>query len=202
MFKEKLTNISHVVSLGPNCMVAYQLRRYLSIEKSFPFDWWITPFDGLVKVLQKIDVIDLFNVEKVVVVKSGDSVSNPDYNILYHHDFLRVGASGNLHTGANGKIYDDILTQIPEVVSKYNHVFSNLLSLNSRGNSILFVRSHINPDQKSILVELLSNVFEFCDFSILSVEYKNNDFWHGDDFEWTKIFDNFGLNSKFVSGFE
>ena len=85
MHKESLSSISHIISLGPNCMVAYQIRRFFNVSKGYPFDWWITPYDGLIKVIDFLSVDDLFCEKRIRITDDGNTVLNPDYNIFYHH---------------------------------------------------------------------------------------------------------------------
>lgn len=51
-WKAYLMNYDYVVSLGANCEVAHHIERYFSIKRRNPFDWWITPFNGLVDALE------------------------------------------------------------------------------------------------------------------------------------------------------
>ncbi|UJX45409.1 hypothetical protein D7006_12295 [Xanthobacter sp. YC-JY1] len=41
-----------IVSLGSVCEVAYQVRRLSRSERAYPFDWWVTPLDSVLKVLE------------------------------------------------------------------------------------------------------------------------------------------------------
>lgn len=43
--------VDRVVSLGALCEVAYQARRLSRSSRAYPFDWWDTPFVGLLRVL-------------------------------------------------------------------------------------------------------------------------------------------------------
>jgi hypothetical protein len=197
MYKEYLEEITHVVSLGPNCMVAYQVRRFLLIGTSYPFDWWVTPFGGLIKTLEHLSVEDLFNENKLQIVNSGDSVSNPDYDILYHHDFDRIGPDGNLHPGASGNVHFDIQSQLAIVRKKYDHVYNNFCELNKAQNSVLFVRLSVDQDERQKLINALGRVFNHCNFSLLSISPKDNGVWSGNDLEWDGIFHENLIDSRY-----
>ena len=44
--------VSHIVSLGHNCQLTYQLRRYFNFATAFPFDWWVTNMRGVIDTLE------------------------------------------------------------------------------------------------------------------------------------------------------
>ncbi len=54
----------------------------------FPFDWWITPPNGLIKLIDA-DFNGLFDEANLQLVADGRSVANLRYGILHHHDFPR-----------------------------------------------------------------------------------------------------------------
>jgi hypothetical protein len=77
-----------VVSLGGNCMVAQEMRNYFKVETANLFDWWITPGDALVRLIEQ-DFEDLFEPENLRLVGDAQSVANLRYGNLHHHDFPR-----------------------------------------------------------------------------------------------------------------
>jgi hypothetical protein len=77
-----------VVSLGGNCMVTKEMRLFYGVEAANMFDWWITPVDGLIQLIEN-DFDGLFERENLQMVGDRRSVANLRYGILHHHDFLR-----------------------------------------------------------------------------------------------------------------
>jgi hypothetical protein len=77
-----------VVSLGGNCMVTMEMRKFFGIKAANLFDWWITPGDALVRLIES-DFADLFAPENLQMVGGQRSVANVRYGILHHHDFPR-----------------------------------------------------------------------------------------------------------------
>lgn len=77
-----------VVSLGGNCMVTKEMRLFYGIRAANLFDWWITPGDGLVRLIEN-DFDGLFERENLRLVGDRRSVANLRYGILHHHDFPR-----------------------------------------------------------------------------------------------------------------
>src|SRR5271165_6296285 len=77
-----------VVSLGGNCMVTKEMRLFYDVHAANMFDWWITPGDGLVLLIEN-DFDGLFARENLQMVGDRRSVANLRYGILHHHDFHR-----------------------------------------------------------------------------------------------------------------
>ena len=77
-----------VVSLGGNCMVTMEMRKFFGIQAANMFDWWITPGGGLVRLIEN-DFDGLFSKENLQLVGPRRSVANLRYGILHHHDFPR-----------------------------------------------------------------------------------------------------------------
>ena len=77
-----------VVSLGGNCMLTMEMRRFYGLTAANMFDWWITPGDALVRLLES-DFAGLFDRENMQLVGNQRSVANLRYGILHHHDFPR-----------------------------------------------------------------------------------------------------------------
>ena len=50
--QEPVLLFDHIVSLGANCEVSLQLRRTGRFATGSVFDWLVTPFDGLLAILQ------------------------------------------------------------------------------------------------------------------------------------------------------
>jgi hypothetical protein len=63
--------VTHVVSLGANCAVAFNLRRYWNFGGAFPFGWWITSAEGVVGLLDRPDPDWLYDLQELELVKNG-----------------------------------------------------------------------------------------------------------------------------------
>jgi hypothetical protein len=184
--------VTHIVSLGKNCMVAYQIRRFFGVEKSYPLDWWITPFDGLIKFLEFSDVNNLFDADQIAISENGQTIMNPQYGICYHHDFKREGP--------DNRISKNFIDQVGEVKEKYHHVINNLNLLDTNSNSVVFIRSINYNDDLKKLTSVLGLKFRNADFSVLSINPKIQGVgsnWQGDNKEWDEFFISHKLHDKF-----
>ena len=159
-----------IISLGCNCEVALNIRDYFGIERAYPFDWWITPFQALWNLLEG-RFHNLFNINNLEVSSDLLTVRDKYYNLLYHHDFKR--------TEDDKIIPDNIEQQLPLVKQKYNmliHRFFNdlhnkrvLFIRNSDGNIPHLDRDATPMDENTFvqLYELLEKLFPDSAISLL-----------------------------------
>ena len=61
-----------MISLGGNCSVAYQLKKYDKRRESYPFDWCNMKIDQLIRVLEN----DFIDYEDIRIVKFSDKHLN------------------------------------------------------------------------------------------------------------------------------
>ncbi len=78
-----------VISLGGNCEVAQHWRRFSGRETAYPFDWWITPFETVGRLLAA-RFAGLFAPENMLLINGGMTVMCTHYRIAHHHDFPRL----------------------------------------------------------------------------------------------------------------
>jgi hypothetical protein len=120
----------NVVSLGGNCMVTQEIRRHFGIEAANLFDWWITPGDALVRLVEA-DFEDLFDAKHLDFVGDRQSVANFRYGILHHHDFAR---------DENGRVISISEDQIEGNCRKFAHLKRRWDDLGENSGPLLFVR--------------------------------------------------------------
>ncbi len=93
--KSKFESLIHgdsydeVVSLGSNCEVTWNIRNYFHTSIAYPFDWWMTPFNSLLMLLDD-RFSGLFDANNIWVPEDCGTVVDTYYNIMYHHDFPRT----------------------------------------------------------------------------------------------------------------
>jgi len=81
--------VDRVISLGTNCEISFQLRRFFGVERAYPFDWWFTPLDAVAPVLASRFAVEISR-DNLDLVGGRRSIINRKYRILHHHDFPRV----------------------------------------------------------------------------------------------------------------
>jgi hypothetical protein len=188
---DQINHLTHIISLGPDCQATFNLRRYFSIEKAYPFDWWINPADGLIKALKNPNDDYLFNPDNLILTRDDDFIINNEIGISYHHDFSR--------TSEMNRIDLNFKDQIENVKNKYAHVINNFLNLNSDLNSILFIRSDLSASFESEILDLLESLFSKATYSLIFVEkpFNESSEWTGSISGWDSLFEKFDLKNKF-----
>ncbi len=129
---------THVVPLGINCRVTYQVRVCFGSWKVYPFDWWITPLAGLTRYLAAPDVPKLYNsaaLEEVLTDGEVSSIRSTEYGFRLFHEFPR-------HAGANklAAVAPGWREHIAAAAGRHEKRLRHLLRLDRPGNRILFVR--------------------------------------------------------------
>lgn len=200
----------HLLSVGCQCQVAYQIRRFTGDTTSHFFDWLYTPIAGLLDTLET-DFQHIFEQQ----------------NLEFAHDELCINRTvrdkrngldlfHSLPKAEDGGVRRDILEGD---FSAYREKFSFLASRwlkTTKGGKVLFVR-HIPPanvgESKQIprLRDLLSFKYPDLQFDILMLETNNSESrgtpeppriierqiwaaeiaeakWPGDAESWDKIF--------------
>ena len=117
-----------IISLGQACDAANQIRRIFDQTEAYPFDWLVTPYDGLVAMIERrfADFLDEGNLE---VERRG--VLDTRYKVRLLHDFKDKHA---------------FRQTLPEVKAKYLRRIERFDAILGAGGPILFVRSQQYDD--------------------------------------------------------
>ncbi len=140
--RNKAEKFDRIISLGCNCELAWNIRKHFGIERAYPLDWWITPFQALEKLLNN-RFHDLFNINNLEVSHDLLTVRDTHYNLLYHHDFKK--------TEDDKVIVDSMDQQIPLLKQKYDMLTERFFK-DPENKRVLFVRNrdgnipHLDPD--------------------------------------------------------
>lgn len=169
-FSDKFNKFDKIISLGCNCELTWNIRAHFGIERAYPLDWWITPFQALWKLLEG-RFHDLFNINHLEVSSDLLTVRDTYYNLLYHHDFKKT---------EDDKIIDDnIEQQIPLLKQKYDMLIERFFN-DPKNKRVLFIRNrdgnipHLERDETPMnkdtfvqLYELLEKLFPDSEISLL-----------------------------------
>ena len=207
---------THVVPLGLSCRVSYQVRTYFGSMIAYPFDWWLTPIDGLTRYLADPDPDRVFGegaLHEVVADGHVRSIVAPEFGFDLYHEFPRqdVGLPTRV-------VAADWRAHVPKQRAHHARRLQGLLALDRPDRRILFVRDRLDVDGKgtdaadesvSSLWNMLSSRWSRaeiqlllvnvpCDARTLDPRVRRADFedvredtaegWRGNSAGWTRAF--------------
>lgn len=177
---------SHIVSLGNRCATTHAIRRFFNHGEGYPFDWWITPFQGLIAVLERPDVDWLYDPAMLSLTDKRASVKHAPTSILFHHEFER-------EDGGGGPVLQSFLDQLETPRARTGKLLAKLLALDEPGNRVLFVRE---VGQHEPLTRALAKRFSRADWdlNVIPLTDPGPDFkakhagnqWQGDPDVWDR----------------
>lgn len=153
---------SHIVVLGKRCATTHNVRRFFNFGEGYPFDWWITPFDGLLQVLKRPDVDWLYDPALIRLTVERRSVRHTPTRIFFHHEFPRE-PEASPQAGRGPPVRADFLEHLEAPRARAAALLKKLLSLDTPGARILFVRE--NGDQE-VLEAALAERFSKADWTL------------------------------------
>ena len=212
---------THVVPLGCSCRVSYQARAYFGSKEAYPFDWWLTPIDGLTRYLSDPDPDRVYGpdaLEELVVDGHVANVVATEFGFMLYHDFPRwdVGLPQRRVVAPGWQAH------VPEMRARHARRLDRLLALDRPGRRILFVRDrlHFDPSRTETKEEpveelwaTLSKRWSHAEIELLLLNVPRNvripesgvrcvDFedievegpngWQGDSSRWAQAFANAG----------
>jgi hypothetical protein len=208
-----MTEITHVVSLGGNCRVTYNLRKYFNFLSAYPFDWWITPLRSVTQFLKDPDLEKLYNPKYLLpLMKAGtiESIKNSHFDILLHHEFPRT----------NGSVVDNFVEHTDKPKTRQRYLLKKLNSLNDGVNKLLLVRNFLWNERISApeITEFLTAAkttfnrahcqflfincpLEFEGDSIINLRFSDpGSDWKGDHQVWTEHLATLAINFSPADG--
>src|SRR5580693_9304488 len=84
----RLHEYDRLISLGCNCQPAFQIRRRCPENKTFFFDWLVTPLKGLMDTLET-DFRHVFREDNLACDESGRFVEDRRNGLQFYHLFSR-----------------------------------------------------------------------------------------------------------------
>lgn len=172
---------TQIVSLGLRCDTTLNVRRFFGHAEGFPFDWWITPPDGLKMVLERGEVGFLYDPDHLFREEDGSTVTHAPSGISLHHEFPRVES-------LSGPVVDDFLEHVEPAKSRSLYLMDKLLRLNRADQRILFIRAgQCDPDLGEILSALLPQAA--VEFAVIDPPpLMPGDPWYGRPEKWDATF--------------
>jgi hypothetical protein len=163
----------HIVALGYNCRLAYNLRRTFGFETAHPFDWWVTPLQALAAFLRDPSLDRLYDpalLEPVIKNGGAYAIHNVHYGIQMDHEFPR---------GRDNMVVDDWRDHIAAPRARTEHLLRRFLELPA-GSRVLFVRATKKMEARMLgpafrplmeeVIQALEQLFPDVNRSILLID--------------------------------
>jgi hypothetical protein len=137
---------TNIVPIGLSCRVSYQVREHFGSMIAYPFDWWLTPIDGLTRYLSDPNPDRVYGAGALhELVEDGHvtTIVAPEFGFQLYHEFPRqdVGLPARV-------IAPDWRDHVATQRSRHAGRLGRLLALNRPGRRILFVRDRLDVDGK------------------------------------------------------
>ena len=170
-----------ILSLGSDCEVSLQLRRLGIAHTPSVFDWLVTPWDAMLRVLHDGGTHLCTRIDRGY---DGAGAVCGTYGLVYWHEFARDGASQVLLTEASTKAAQD----------KLRHKIARMRTVLNADKTVLFIRGGIATDAPNDRYQfgqafpasrlndftiLVSRLFPALKFSLLFIEYAGRDLLEG-----------------------
>lgn len=197
----KVETYDQVVGLGYSCQVAWQLEANNLRTLASPFDWFHTPFEGLLLFIYSKGehFLDLNQIQ-VLGPYPGDPsklhVIDLHYNIISYHDFTSTPPLENYN----------------EIKTKYERRTKRFFELLMSKKKVLFVRQESTREQIEFLDYVLHRFYPNLNYTILALnntdDYKKDwglervkNFhiphqhinWQGDYERWKEVLSQFSV---------
>lgn len=164
-----------IISLGSNCHIASEFRWNGIRQEAYPFDWNLTPFQTLYRILE--EDFALFLEEDLLFLRSDLlGVVNSHYGIQFMHDFpnhnplvapnLQIGLLDDYDMSENA-ICANFLEYLGPIRDKYNRRIQRFRNALSGTEKVIFFRYHDDEFTKDQALSL---------FSLIAAKYPNLDF--------------------------
>ena len=199
------------ISLGYRCQVAQQLGFNGLRTAAYPFDWLITPFNSLYKLID-FEFVDFFDKKNLQLrthfyyEDDGGHLRDPrylhvwekKYNVLFRHHF---------------QFNENYLDAYDIIREKYKRRIQRFYDTLRSGKYIYFFRRVITKKQAIILTDLIGKKFPELAYTLVAIDYTQEvqEKWDipnvrnyylpipvpydrdGDHAKWWEIFNDLGL---------
>ncbi len=140
-----MASFTDIVSLGYRCRTTRRLRDHFGFETAFPFDWWVTPLKGAIRIVQDWDLDALYDPDSLREVWIGDRlayIKHEHYGVKLQHDFPFE---------PDGKWVDrNWRAGLDNARARSRHLMERFDALNCADRRVLFVRELDGKDERAI----------------------------------------------------
>lgn len=191
---EKDAEYDEAVSLGSMCQVAHQLQANGIRHHAYPFDWIITPADGLIRF----------------ITHKGEGFLELE-NLAFGELWANTNFIVTIDTVYGFKILHDFYVPFEEsyapVKEKYDRRKERFFKLLKSNKKVLFIRTYLSREQAELLDHALRKFYPKLSYTILALNETEENWglervknfqlhqipnvWSGDPARWKEILSQF-----------
>jgi hypothetical protein len=164
------------ISLGSMCFPGVHLTDHGLHLRSYPFDWNITPFQALYRILQN-DFVDFFNLAYMKTSTNWEEIINTKYHFSFCHTVL----SKYCYDGQNGLqgLNEEGILHLQNMETLFDRRVKRFRAVLNLGVPIYFFRhDRITPSQAIKLKHLIEDKYPNCIFTlVVTHEWDDGNNW-------------------------
>jgi hypothetical protein len=205
----QMSEYTHIISLGGNCRLAYNLRRHFQFNSAYPFDWFIAPLGSVARMLRDPDPVATLYDPKFL--RGGD---DPKRIYAVRHIGFRIGMNHEFPRG-DRFVVPNFLDHIEPARERQAYLFKKLSALRSDGDAKVLLVHYFSPsglkwvNEERIAEQLVAIRDYFSKADILFVNCpvkadgvrhlliderdKGRGPWRGDAKVWSTALDTLGI---------
>jgi hypothetical protein len=167
LFQENMQGIV-LISLGQDCQAAWRLKQFNLRELAYPFEWLRAyDFYGVCKNIED-RFINFLNPYYLSAFR--EQVSNTLYGLGFVHDFPTNDTGYIAVENENcGIVVSNYLDYLEQVKKKYQPRIKRFLDALDGNNKVIFIRTHIGPDQAQFFVNMINKYFSQADYRLVVI---------------------------------
>jgi hypothetical protein len=155
---------TQVVPLGVSCRVTYQVRTFFGSTEAYPFDWWISPAEGLARYLERPDPDLIYKNGGLEEMRGAQgevaAIRSTEFGFQLFHEFPRHRERLPGREEEVSVVSPGWQGYVAASAARHAGRLARLRSLDRVGNRILFVRHRLdipydNPADPGPAVERL-----------------------------------------------
>lgn len=163
---------SECIGLGEVCTVAAALEAFNLRNAAYPFDWTISEYESICKVLQE-DFKDFLHLDYLSVRSDFHGIINK-YGLVFVHDFPPLEYTGALNIDApitGGILHPNWMNALPEIEKKYLRRIERFRDVCKSNKKVYFIRHQGIRSQNDAITlrDILKRSYPNLDFTLVII---------------------------------
>jgi hypothetical protein len=152
----------HVISIGSECNVKYQIEKHIGKVETLFFDWLMTDIASVIKLLKCESIDDILIVDSIKV--------DPVTPIVDSNSRILITSLPNcisIHDIPINPSHKDII----DFIDKYKRRYQRIIDIINSNEPIYFIRhNRIDEKSKQIFIQTIKNINKKCNFKLITIK--------------------------------